>query len=287
MGASIAASGGIGESLTKSITGKAVAGSLTKNATLVSMSLSAGGGSAIDAMEKTSNPYEVAAVGVSAAVFEALAEKLPLDNLFEIAGQGGKITSSMILKAMGSQAASEFGEEAATETANIIMEAVALNDKSDWSQTVQYYIDEGYSESEARGKALVSMIGRVGMSGLAGAISGGVTGGGASTINYLSYNYSLNSTGNTLIKNNQVERLIELAETSGIDISAYNLDGKKGNYNAKAVGELYFELMRNKSDAVSNALKEMGVSEADISIVQSAMLRESAGQPLSSEMQAK
>ncbi len=287
MGASIAASGGIGDSLTKSITGKAVAGSLTKNATLASMSLSAGGGSAIDAMEKTSNPYEVAAVGVSAAVFEPLSEKLTLDNLFEIAGQSGKITSSMILKAMGSQAASEFGEEAATETANIIMEAVALNDKSDWSQTVQYYIDEGYSESEARGKALVSMIGRVGMSGLAGAISGGVTGGGASTINYLSYNYSLNSTGNTLIKNNQVERLIELAETSGIDISAYNLDGKKGNYNAKAVGELYFELMRNKSDAVSNALKEMGVSEADISIVQSAMLRESAGQPLSSEMQAK
>ena len=284
---SIAASGGIGDSLVKSVTGKAVAGSLTKNITLASMSLNAGGGAALDAMEKTSNPYEVAAIGVSSAVFEALAEKLPLDNLFKIAGQEGKITTSMILKAMGSQAVSEFGEEAATETANIIMEAIVMGDKSDWAQTVQDYIDEGYSESEARSKALVSMVGRIGMSGLAGAISGGFSGGGASTINYLSYNYSIHSTGNTLIKNNQVERLIELAETSGIDISAYNLEGKKGNYNAKAIGELYFELMRNKSDAVSNALKEMGVSEADIAVVQGAVFREAFGQELSTEMQAK
>ena len=284
---SIAASGGIGDSLAKSVTGKAVVGSLTKNVTLASMSLNAGGGAALDAMEKTSNPYEVAAIGVSSAVFEALAEKLPLDNLFKIAGQEGKITTSMILEAMGSQAVSEFGEEAATETANIIMEAIVMGDKSDWAQTVQDYIDKGYSESEARSKALVSMVGRIGMSGLAGAISGGFSGGGASTINYLAYNYSLNSTGNTLIKNNQVERLIELAETSGIDISAYNLEGKKGNYNAKAIGELYFELMRNKSDAVSNALKEMGVSEADIAVVQSAVFREAFGQELSTEMQAK
>ena len=283
----IAASGGIGDKLSKLATGKAVASSLTKNATLASMSLNAGGGAALDAMEKTSNPYEVAAIGVSSAVFEALAEKLPLDNLFKIAGQEGKITTSMILEAMGSQAVSEFGEEAATETANIIMEAIVMGDKSDWAQTVQDYIDKGYSESEARSKALVSMVGRIGMSGLAGAISGGFSGGGASTINYLAYNYSLNSTGNTLIKNNQVERLIELAETSGIDISAYNLEGKKGNYNAKAIGELYFELMRNKSDAVSNALKEMGVSEADIAVVQSAVFREAFGQELSTEMQAK
>ena len=287
MGTAIAASGGIGDSLAKSVTGKAVVGSLTKNATLASMSLNAGGGAALDAMEKTSNPYEVAAIGVSSAVFEALAEKLPLDNLFKIAGQEGKITTSMILKAMGSQAVSEFGEEAATETANIIMEAIVLGDKSDWAQTVQDYIDKGYSESEARSKALVSMVGRVGMSGFAGAISGGFSGGGASTINYLAYNYSLNSTGKTLIKNNQVERLIELAETSGIDISAYNLEGKKGNYNAKVVGELYFEVMRNKSDAVTNALKEMGVSEDDVAVVQSAVFREAFGQELSTEMQAK
>lgn len=283
----IAASGGIGDKLSKLATGKAVAGSLTKNVTLASMSLNAGGGAALDAMEKTSNPYEVAAIGVSSAVFEALAEKLPLDNLFKIAGQEGKITTSMILKAMGSQAVSEFGEEAATETANIIMEAIVLSDKSDWAQTVQDYIDKGYSESEARSKALVSMVGRVGMSGLAGAISGGFSGGGASTINYLAYNYSLNSTGKTLIKNNQVERLIELAETAGVDISAYNLEGKKGNYDAKAVGELYFEVMRNKSDAVTNALKEMGVSEDDVAVVQSAVLREAFGQNLSTEMQTK
>ena len=287
MGTAIAASGGIGDSLAKSVTGKAVAGSLTKNVTLASMSLNAGGGAALDAMEKTSNPYEVAAIGVSSAVFEALAEKLPLDNLFKIAGQEGKITTSMILKAMGSQAVSEFGEEAATETANIIMEAIVLSDKSDWAQTVQDYIDKGYSESEARSKALVSMVGRVGMSGLAGAISGGFSGGGASTINYLAYNYSLNSTGKTLIKNNQVERLIELAETAGVDISAYNLEGKKGNYNASAIGELYFEVMRNKSDAVSNALKEMGVSEADVAVVQNAIFREAFGQNLSTEMQTK
>ena len=81
----------------------------------------------------------------------------------------------------------EGGEEALTEVAHIISDAVIMKDKSQFNNRVDAYMAEGMSENKAKGKALTDAISDVALAGAGGLLAGGMIGG---MVNVGKYGYS-------------------------------------------------------------------------------------------------
>lgn len=149
---------------------------------LAAMSMSAAGGSTEDALERGATPGQALALGTANGLTEALTEKLPLDNLFRLAKEGGsrgvKATVMELLKQMGTEAS----EEAISEIAGNLADAVIMGDKSELNAYVRELQEAGMSQEDAQRAAALKFYGaNVGLAALGGGISGGVMGGGALT----------------------------------------------------------------------------------------------------------
>lgn len=149
---------------------------------LAAMSMSAAGGSTADALGRGATPGQALALGTASGLTEALTEKLPLDNLFRLAKEGGgrgvKATVMELLKQMGTEAS----EEAISEIAGNLADAVVMGDKSELSAYVRELQEAGMSREDAQRAAALKFYGaNVGLAALGGGISGGVMGGGALT----------------------------------------------------------------------------------------------------------
>lgn len=134
------------------------------------------------AVDNGASNNQALAVGTAAGVAEAFFEKFSIDNLLE-----EKSVGSIKDLAMGflKQAGVEASEEAATETANILADAVIMGKDSEFQQNVRAYMAQGMDEESARKQAFIAAVKQVGLSGLGGAISGGLVGGSYNTYNYL------------------------------------------------------------------------------------------------------
>lgn len=127
--------------------------------------------------KKNLTPDKMIESAFTSAAIEALTEKIPLENLYKMAkGGAGKSIIKNVLK----QAGTEAGEEAISEAANTIFDYLIQGDESDYMQSVNQYKASGLSDAEARNKARMDVVKNVGMSALAGGVSGGVMAGGAS-----------------------------------------------------------------------------------------------------------
>lgn len=124
---------------------------------------------------------------VAAGVGEMLFEVVSLDKVWEIAGRSGKATASQVLKDALVQAGIEGSEEGFTDIWDRVADDIINGDKSAYNMNVKAYMENGYSEEDAREMASKDFYGEVFMDVLAGAVSGGIMAGGANAVAEVNY----------------------------------------------------------------------------------------------------
>lgn len=147
---------------------------------LAGMSMSAAGGATAEALERGATPGQAFALGTASGLTEAATEKLPLDNLFRLAKEGGgkglKAAALDMLKQMGTEAT----EEAISEVAGNLADAIVMGDNSELNAYVRELQAAGMSREDAERAAIWRFyVVNTGLAALGGGISGGVMGGGA------------------------------------------------------------------------------------------------------------
>ncbi len=117
--------------------------------------------------------------GAAAAAAETFFESISLKGLFNIVKKG----KDSVIKSVSKQIAREGAEEVGTDIVDTVADSIINGDLSQLSLQYQNYINQGYSESEAWEKVYKDFAFQIGQDFAAGAISGGVLGGGAVAIN--------------------------------------------------------------------------------------------------------
>lgn len=144
-------------------------GSLTPEFYLASMSMGAAQSRAKELWEEGASYDQIVSESVLTGAAEAIFEEVSLDKIVKMANGGSlKDYITTALKGM----AIEGSEEVNTEIANILTDVIVRGSQSDWGKAIQKYIDEGYSEKEAKGLALGDMVKQVGYAGVGGMIGG-------------------------------------------------------------------------------------------------------------------
>lgn len=140
----------------------------------------------------TSTYYDLKEQGIDDAKAQGVAM---LSGVFELAFE--KIGTAPIFDMLDNKAAnfegawqfikqnvlSEFGEEAATEVANIVTNAIFLGKDSEWAQRLREYKLQGMTDAEAIAKVLGEYGLQVLEAGVAGGLTGGALGGISTAIN--------------------------------------------------------------------------------------------------------
>ncbi len=147
---------------------------------LAGMAMSAAGGSTAEALDRGATPGQAFALGTASGLTEAATEKLPLDNLFRLAKEGGgkglKAAAADMLKQMGTEAT----EEAISEVAGNLADAIVMGDNSELNAYIRELQEAGMSKEDAERAAVWRFyVVNTGLAALGGGISGGVMGGGA------------------------------------------------------------------------------------------------------------
>ena len=152
---------------------------------LASMGLTAAGSASQEAAEKGATAEQALTAGLVSGAIEMATEKMPIDRLFRIAGQGKvgiKKAAAEWLKQIGV----EGSEELISEYANNIADIAILGDKSDYVQYRNQLLQQGLSPEEAeRMTATQFFVQNPATAFAGGAISGGVMGAGALAVNSL------------------------------------------------------------------------------------------------------
>lgn len=187
------------------------------------------------AKEKGASDSQAMAAGVASGVAESLFEQISLGNLKAMAKVNPKGLRDVVLN-FGKSLAVEGSEEAMTEAANIVADAIIMGDVSDYNIAKNTWMEAGYSEEEAEKQALKELIARVAMAGAGGMIMGAGTSGAGMA-------YSAANTYNTGRQVNQSGNLGELigqglstdaasdAYTQAAQLAQKQLEGARiGNY---------------------------------------------------------
>lgn len=93
-------------------------------------------------------------------------------------------------------------EEAATEIANVFSDYFVNGDKSSYALAVQSYMADGYSEAEAKERAIWDIAGQIGLAGAGGALMGGMNTALLGGYNYASGANQNRSFGNLYLDEN-------------------------------------------------------------------------------------
>lgn len=193
-------------------------------APLLMMGGSVGASAMQEALDGGATDEQALAVGGWAALFEALFEKVSIENFVKMSSPAAKgAVVKNILKQMGIEAS----EESATEIADIISESWIMGENS------QY-----------RDKSAAELAFQVFMSGLGGAVSGGVMGGFGQASNYL----GARSIGRSAQQLNLQDQILADAAASS-DKSASDLAKAMQRGTAKSsasnLGRVYASLAEN------------------------------------------
>ncbi len=161
---------------------------------LVVGSSTAAANQAKDIIDRGGSKEQAFMGGMAAGAFEAIFEKVSIDNLLATKSVTGW---QSWLKETAKQAGVEASEETFTEIANILADAAIMGDNSNFDVAVAEYVAQGMSREDAERQAFMDLIGQVVQAGVGGAISGGVMGGvvngvnGATNAAYNRYNQQL------------------------------------------------------------------------------------------------
>lgn len=107
------------------------------------------------------------------ALEEAAFEKFSVEGFWKAAQAG---TRGAVLKNILRQSGIEASEEICTEITNIITDDLIMGGMSEYNAAVEAYMKQGMSREDAERKANTGLAARIGLAGLGGALSGGVSG---------------------------------------------------------------------------------------------------------------
>lgn len=159
------------------------------------------------------------ALGTIAGAAEILTEKFSLDALLK--GKWEQSAIKYILK----NALTEGSEEVGSDVINLMADVLIAKDKSQWQQTIDAYMAEGKSESEAFGLALAEQAAQMGLDFLGGALSGGIVSSAGAGIGTVQRNAAYEQTGSTLRKmgDEVTQAIIDEGLRSEENTNAYKL----------------------------------------------------------------
>lgn len=177
---------------------------------LAYMGASAAGQTTTEALERGASSGQALALGALSGAVEVATEKIGIDRLFSIARREGASGIRRALLDVGIQAATEGAEEAVSEVANTILDAVVMADNSNFALTVTAYEAQGYSEERAKRQAFMDALQQVGAAAFGGALSGGIMGGGASILS------GRGSRGHTTAQSTETPAQATPAETDAV-----------------------------------------------------------------------
>lgn len=151
---------------------------------LYGMMASTAGSGTQDVLDRGGTPGQAFLEGTAEGLIEGITEKIPLDNLFRLAREGGgKGLKSAVIEAL-KQMGTEATEEMISEIANNLVDAAVMGESSEYQMYVRELQAAGLSRQEAYDTAFKQFyITNVLASGLGGALSGGVMGAGAMLFN--------------------------------------------------------------------------------------------------------
>lgn len=170
----------------------------------------------VDAVERGATDTQAVLTGLAAGVAEAMWERISLDSVLEIkalAKSAGKDTARRVTaQVLLNQAKTEGLEEIATDLTNAIMDQIINSDLSDFNTSYRQYLADGMTPEQAKTKAWADFAGQVALSGVMGAVTGGIMGAGGLGLQGAFANHKAKTTysGNTAA-------LLARAEMLGID----------------------------------------------------------------------
>lgn len=168
---------------------------------LVVGSSTAAANQAKDIIDRGGSKEQAFMGGMAAGAFEAIFEKVSIDNLLATKSVTGW---ESWLKETAKQAGIEASEETFTEIANILADAAIMGDNSNYDVAVAEYVAQGMSQEDAERQAFFDLIGQVVQAGVGGAISGGVMGGAVNGVNGMA-SAAYNRYNQQLVQENDVK----------------------------------------------------------------------------------
>lgn len=131
-----------------------------------------------DASEKGATASQAVLLASANAALDYAMDKIPLDRLFSLASSG----STSALKAAFKQAGIEIGTEGASFLGSQLLEMEILQGNSEYAQSIQAYMNQGLSQSDATFQANKDLIAQAGQQLLVAGLSGGVSAGVSTAI---------------------------------------------------------------------------------------------------------
>ena len=133
----------------------------------------------ISAKDRGLDDRQAFTLGTIAGTAEALTEMFSLEALLN-----PDMLKNGIAKYVVKNVIAEGSEEMASSILNLFGDIIVTGDRSQWSQSINSYIQQGYSEGEAFGRAVADQAASLGMDFLGGAISGGILAGAYGGMTY-------------------------------------------------------------------------------------------------------
>lgn len=153
---------------------------LTANTPIVTLTVMGSGAAAdtvIAAKDRGLSDDQAFALGTIAGITEAAVESINLETVFDM-----KFLKESTLKYMLKNGMAEGKEEVITETVNLLADIYISKDKSQWQRSIDYYKDQGYSQSKAVAKAFGDQALNMALAYGGGFLSGNLISGGRALI---------------------------------------------------------------------------------------------------------
>ena len=196
----------------------------------------AGSQGVLDAVSRGATDKQAMLMGIFNGTFEALFEKVSLDNLIK----GGARNAVM---AFFQQGFIEGTEEFSTSVANNIADILIMAEKSDYKSNIAAYMDQGLSLEEAKKAAFKDAAIQIAWDYFGGVISGGLMGGvGGSARNFVAEQKATTQQGRDIVSSGQYDSLQALA----YDVAS---EGIVGNAESR---------LKRTTDAVTQKVESSG-----------------------------
>lgn len=209
-----------------------LAGGFTLGATGYGVAMGTGAASAEakELFEKGASRDQIIWGSALAGIAEGFFEKYSIERLVSM--NDPKNIGQVFINFL-KQGGVEASEEAFTEIANTITDAIVMGSLSEWDGFIQQHIDEGNSTAAATALALFDVGKNVWKAGVGGFISGGAMGGAASFANYAGNQIDAIQTGREILRNGSYDTLKNVSSQVSSEGKAPGAEASLGRFSAK------------------------------------------------------
>lgn len=218
-----------------------------------------------DALNRGADDRTALGVGFAYGVAEATFEKVSLENLWDTWKYDdikGFVAATL------QQAAIEGSEEMSTEITNMVSDALIMAERSDFNNSVNMYMNQGYSENDARKMAFNDCVSQVFESGVAGALSGGIQGGASNALHTMTVNAD-QRTQNPIIGNELIRSYggdVDLAVSETLDRARGIYQSAEDTNDRYALGNKIADIQEKVDNGTEVTAEELGSLQRSVII---------------------